>query len=1195
MKLNAFTKATPNAWLLKRYLIMMDSGLPWISGSLKRQIAMTMKLTTLLLIVALMQVSAKGFSQRISLNATNVPLEKVLHNIESQSGYVFFFDTKLVKQNVTVKINDASITDALNACLKSSALTFQIADKTIFIRKKKEQVPAPNVAPVPVKVSGRVTDTLGKTLPGATVLNKNTRKAVLTNDNGEFTLDANAGDQIAVSFIGYNFYTFSVTEGIPFQNVILHEGVSKLNEVVVSNGYQSLPLEKATGSYEQVGKDLLNRSVGTNVLGRLEGVSSILFDKRIGHDGELAVRGRSTLFANAAPLIVLDNFPYYGDINNINPNDIESITILKDASASAIWGVRASNGVIIVTTKKGARNKPLTVNFNANVTMADKPDAFYPPRMSSADFVDLEKQLFAKGFYSDDENSFAHVALSPVVELLIAQRDGTISAAEADKQINALAGQDVRNDLQRYWYKHAVNQQYALSLSGGSDKTSYLFSAGYDHNLTTLDGTYQRLNLRSANSFRFTERLQLDVSAYITDSKTLAGRNDPSSLVSIDGKELYPYAQLADSKGNALPVALDYRSSFISSSEAQGFQNWDYYPLSDYKNVTNRNNQLDLLLNTALKYKVWKGMDAEVRYQLESAQTQGSWLYGSNSYYSRNLVNQYTQVNGDGSLTLPVPAGGVMDGSDSRLLSNNFRVQLNYNNNWDKHQLTALAGYEYRNDHTHDRNFRDYGYDEDIQQGSPVDYVTSYLLSNYSYFIDSPVPYVNSYSSADNYNLSYYANLAYAYANRYSISASGRKDESNLFGVNANQKGVPLYSVGAAWTASNEAFYKVAWLPYLKLRLSYGYSGNVDNTLAAQAAIRYVGQSPLGKQTYASINNPPNPNLGWEKTGILNADLDFALAGNVLSGSLEYYRKKSTDLIGFQPLDQTTGVINPATNLFQYKGNVAAMKGSGVEVNLHSNNLTGAFKWQTDLLFNYAANTVTKYYSYNDLGSNYVANGLSVSPLVGMPLYTILTYKWAGLDPQTGDPQGYVNGQISKDYQAIISGTKTADLQYSGPGVPPFFGNFRNTVSYWGVSLSANISYKLGYYFMRTGISYAALLSSRATESDDYARRWQKPGDEKRTNVPSFVYPADSQRDQFYNQSAVNVEKGDHIRLQDIRLSYDIKPSDLRFMALKHLQVYAYAANLGLIWKSTKTALYPDYPYSVKPPKTFALGINGSF
>ncbi|QEC74671.1 SusC/RagA family TonB-linked outer membrane protein [Mucilaginibacter ginsenosidivorax] len=1044
-------------------------------------------------------------------------------------------------------------------------------------------------------ISGQVQDPGGRPIADVWVSVKSKQLQATTGADGRFTIAAQAHDTLTFTKAGYLPKTVLMHGEHEFK-ITMRLALQQMDEIkIVSNGYKSIPLENATGSYEQVGKELLNRSPGTNVLARLDGVSSILFDRRTGHEGEPGIRGRSTLFANASPLVILDNFPYEGDLNNLNPNDVDGITILKDASAAAIWGVRASNGVIVITTKKGLKNKPLAIGFNASVTVAAKPDAFYLPQMSPSDFIGVEKQLFAQGFYNDDEQSVTHTNLSPAVEVLIAQRDGQITAGQADQQLGVFAGHDLRNDLQKYWYHQAVNQQYALNLSGGTERVTYYFSAGYDHNLDALQGNYRRLNLRSDNNFTLGTKLKLDAGVYFTDSKTMAGRNDPSTLVSADGKQLYPYARLADDRGNALPVALDYRQSFTDASKANGFLDWSYTPLSDYRNTDNHSDQLNLLLNTALHYTIGGGLEAEVRYQLEAAQNNGTLLYGQDSYYARNVVNRYTQTAADGSLTRPVPAGGIMNSSDSRFQSNNLRVQLNYRKAWEQHQLTALAGYEYRNDQTTTRNFRDYGYNADIGQGMPVDYTTSFALANQSYQGVSTIPYGNNFGSFRNYNLSWYGNLAYAYGNRYSVSASARRDESNLFGVNANQKGVPLYSAGLAWTASNEAFYHLTWLPYLKIRLTYGYSGNVDNTLSAEAAIRYIGTSNIGHLTYASVANPPNPDLGWEKTGILNAAVDFTVAGGILSGSVEAYSKKGHDLIGFRQADQTTGVLNPATNLFQYKGNVAAMKGKGIELNLHAHILRRVFGWQTDLLFNYARNTVTSYDQTSNLGYNYVATGITVSPLEGKPLYSILTYKWAGLDPQTGNPRGYIHGVISSDAAAIIDKTTVDELQYSGPAVPPAYGNLRNTFSYRGWSVSANLSYRFGYYWTRYGIAYDALAFSRSNQSNDYASRWQKAGDEQHTNVPSFTYPTDSSRDQFYNQSSVNVEKGDHIRLQDVRLAYEPGEKQLRRFAIKHLQVYLYAANLGIIWKATKTSLDPDYPYSIKPARTIAIGLSGNF
>jgi len=1186
MKLNAFTKATPNAWLPKRFLI---------NGSLKRQIAKTMKLTTLLLIVALMQVSAKGFSQKINLSLTNQPLEKVLHTIESQTGYVFFFDSKLVKQNVSVKVSDASITDALNACLKGTALTFQIVDKTIFIQKKKEQMSAPNVVPVPVKVSGRVTDSLNKPLPGATVMNKNTQKAVLTNENGEFTLDANTGDRIAISFIGYNVYMFSVTEGMAAQNVVLHEGVSRLNEVVVSTGYQEIPAERATGSFVQVDNALLNRRVSTGILSRLEDVTSgLVFNRNVtGRTNDISIRGQSTIMGNTQPLIVVNNFPYDGDINDINPNDVLSISVLKDAAAASIWGSRAGNGVIVITTKKGNYNQPLKVSFNSNVTVGAKPDLFYQPRMSSADYIGVEQLLFKQGYYENAESSYNHVELTPVVQLLIAERDGKLSADETNRQIDALKNIDVRNDFNKYFYRKSVSQQYALSLQGGTGSQKYFLSAGYDKNLDNLvrNGNY-RVTVNGNNTYTFLkDRLELGTALYYTSGKTNSNNLGTDNIyASTSSGYLYPYASLADASGNPLPIQHDYNADFIKSAQQQGLLNWQYAPLQELRLADNTSSVTDYRLNANLKYRVLNSLNAEVLYQYGRFSSTSRNLHTPDSYFSRNLVNDYTQVGEDGTLTYPVPNGGILDMQDMTATSQDVRGQLNYSQNWGgKHALSAIAGYELRDLHTTGSTHRLYGYDSDHATSTAVDYLTQYVLyaDPYSYI---SIPNNDLQADLRDRNLSYYANASYAYDDKYTLSASGRLDRSNIFGVNTNRQGVPLWSAGLGWNASRESFYKLSWLPYLKLRATFGYNGNVYKNISAYTTAMYFAAGTDYSATglpFAQIINPPNPELRWERVRMVNFGVDFGLKNNVLSGTLEYYDKKGIDLIGATPFAPSTGITD-------FTGNYAGSSGRGVDVTLKSNNLTGQLKWATNFLLSYTTSKVTGYKSKSDAGSILTFGyGFQPYPVDGKPLNAIYSYPWAGLDPQTGDPQGYLNGQVSKDYGKIISSATAGNLIYNGPSTPTVFGALRNTFSWKQLSLSANISYRLGYYFRKRSVNYASVLSGYGGHGD-YSLRWQQPGDEQHTSVPSVPAAINGNRDNFYLYGEELVRKGDHIRLQDISLSYDLGREQLKRLPFSHAQLYVYANNIGLLWKVNKDGIDPDYQLG-PPPRTVALGLKFDF
>lgn len=645
-------------------------------------------------------------------------------------------------------------------------------------------------------------------LKGATVHVKGGNISAISDSDGQFFISLPSGEgTLLISYIGYQNKEISVDSLTGAKSrIYLSIAEASLKEVVISTGYQQIAKQKVTGSYERIGTELFSRTVSTDVLSRLEGiVTGLNVDKRTGNNS-ISIRGLSTIYASTQPLVVLNDFPYDGDINNINPNDIESISILKDASAASIWGARAGNGVIVISTKKGRFSQKPLIDVNSNISIAEKPDIFALPRISSSDFIDAEMDLFNKGFYTSMESSYDHPVLSPVVELLIKQRDGLISEADATRQINALKEMDVRNDFHKYWYKPSLNQQYSFNIKGGEENIRYYFSAGYDNNTSSLSNKYDRFTLSSSNSFYPLKGLEITAGLNYTLANNRYGRGDYTSVSSGTGVSLYPYAQLADEYGNPTAVLKDYRQVFKEESEQKGFLNWDYYPLQE-SNLTDNTSKLnDALFNTGLKYQFLKGLSVNLKYQYEQSSNEGRVLYNKNSYYTRNLINQYTQQTEAEEITRPIPEGDILNLSDGKTVSHSFRAQLDFNKDWNKHSLSAIAGYELKDlkniQHTSNR----YGYSDDVLTSIPVDYSGFYALSNYSYYLSATIPDNVSYMDRLTRFVSFFSNAAYTYDRRYTLSASARKDGSNLFGVNTNQKAVPLYSAGVAWEVSNERF-----------------------------------------------------------------------------------------------------------------------------------------------------------------------------------------------------------------------------------------------------------------------------------------------------------------------------------------------------------------------------------------------------
>jgi TonB-linked SusC/RagA family outer membrane protein len=886
------------------------------------------------------------------------------------------------------------------------------------------------------------------------------------------------------------------------------------------------------------------------------------------------------------PLIVVDNFPYEGNLNNINPDDVESITLLKDAAAASIWGARAGNGVIVITTKKGRFNTNLKLSVTSNISYTQKPDLFAVPSMAATDEIDVEEFLFAKGYYNNNiNNTTTRPVLSPVVELLVKQKNNILSATEAAARINVLRNIDVRNHILQYLYQPGFNQQYAATITGGSANNNYLLSAGYDNNINTLtNNLYNRLTLRWQHTVKVTKAIEWQTGLAYTQSNTQ--NNNIGSVQVGSGKGIYPYAQLADAQGNPLAIERDYRGAYKDTAGGGLLLDWKYRPLQELALADNTLRLKDLVLTTGIKFYLLPPFNAEIRYQFENSMATGRNYYSAQTYYVRNLVNLYSQIN-NGTVTRMIPQGGILDMSGNEINANALRGQLNFSKTWkNKHQLTAIAGGEIREVHTTANSNRTFGYNADVLTAVNVNYATAYPIYGNLYNA-SVIP--NNLSFADKLNrfISVYGNASYTFNNRYIFSASARRDASNMFGVAMNNKWQPLWSAGMAWNTSNEKFYHSKAMPYLKMRLTYGYSGNVNNSLAGVTTLQYTSTNTGGVTTlpYNMVNNYPNALLKWETVRMINTGIDFSLKNKLLSGSVEYYIKRSTDLVAAVPAD----ITNAGVNVFSR--NSAVLQVKGLDITITSKNADRDIKWYTTLLFSYNAPTVLKYLVPVSAAT---AVNAYMTPVEGRNPYSIISYKWAGLDATNGDPRGFLNGQVSKDYTNIISKAGWNDLVVQGAAIPLYFGALRNTFSYKNLSISANLSYKLAYSFRRPSINYTALFSTWTTHSD-YYKRWQQPGDETLTDVPSMTYPASSQRDQFYANSTATVEKGDHMRLQDINISYDVAPGKLKNWHMQHCQFYLYMNNLGILWRANKAMIDPDSPGSYPTPRTISLGCKIDF
>ncbi|PZR18253.1 MAG: SusC/RagA family TonB-linked outer membrane protein [Flavobacterium psychrophilum] len=1137
-------------------------------------------------------MSLPGLAQRITISQKNAPLRTIFTSIKEQTGISVIYETPLLRNanRVTLQINDLPLQDALKLIFEHQPIRYEYTpgSKVILLFPApltSIQSPTQSAAPTgKINIKGRVTTVSGEPVASATVYSKISKQVITTDANGNFSLnDVFSNEQLIVSYVSYETGIIDIN-GNKELHITLQPQVKELSEVVISTGYQKQSIEKLTGSFSKVNQELLNRRVSTTVLDRLDGVtSSVLFNKNlpnsIQNPSNISIRGRSTIHAYAEPLIILDNFPYTGDVNNINPNDVESITILKDAAAASMWGAYSANGVIVITTKSGKYNQAIKLSVNSNITIGGKPDLYYEPTLTSSEYIDVERFLFDNGYYTNRENDPRQLALSPAVEIMIKERNQTLSSSQATALLNDLRKQDVRRDKENYFYRKSINQQYSISASGGGIYNQYYFSAGYDKNLSSQVGNqYDRVTLNANNTYALLSR-KLELTTGIIFSSSQVKQTPPLLLLS-------PYASLVDANGQALPVNYGMRQPYIDTAGNGRLLDWNLRPLDELRLSNNRTTLTDYRINTGLKYTILKGLSANILYQYNRGFSEQRNLQGFETYFTRNLINQYTQINGD-SLITPVPYGSILDKVNQTYQAHNIRVQAEYNYTWSPtHTFNIFAGAELRSLINQISTSRLYGYDPERQTSLPVDYLTGFPLYHTPFYLFK-VPNIDKNRRTTDRYISYFVNAAYTIKKRYTISISSRKDESNIFGVKTNQKGIPLWSAGASWELSKESFYQQGnWLPYLRFRITHGYNGNVDRSVSAFTTASMLGMNNYGALP-GSIINPPNPALRWERIQMTNIGIDFTSINGIISGSLEYYHRRAEDLIGSSPLDPTTGNAN-------FRGNTANMKGNGVDITINTQNINKKyFKWISTILFSYTQDEVTDYKVQLSAIGSYL-NPDEFNPLKGRPLYSVYSLQWMGLDPITGDPQGLLDNEVSKDYRAILNSTNFNDLQYYGPANPVLFGSVRNTVEIKRFQLSFNIMYKAGYYFRRPTINYNELLDGYWGHTD-YLKRWQKPGDEAKTYIPSMRYPNNEQRNNFYTFSNVLVEKGDHIRLQDIRLSYSFNKHNIKRFPMQGLELYVYANNIGILWKANNQDIDPDYISGIPAPLSIAGGVKIDF
>jgi TonB-linked SusC/RagA family outer membrane protein len=1049
-------------------------------------------------------------------------------------------------------------------------------------------------------ISGQVDDESGNSIPGVTVKSNGANNSVVTDADGRFSffVPQNA-TEVSFSYLGYDRYEVKLQgTGKKVAIRLKPSAGNDLKEVkVVSTGYQTISPERSTGSAVVVTKKQLEQVPVANVIQRLEslvpgvrisitsGDNSFAYktnnpsistnSRTVGRsDYSMSIRGTSTVYAEAEanPLIVVDGAISDIDLSALNPNDIESITFLKDAAAASIWGVRAANGVIVVTSKKGTANQAPKIVFSSTFSVTGQPDLNYLKMMNSAQTINYEQELVNKGIIlAPSATTNFSATVSDVTDLTFKLRAGTVTQAQYDAQIAQYSARDSRDQLSKYMLQRATSQQYNLAVGGGGINSTYYYSGSYSKEIPNDVGSAaSRMTVTLNNTFKLFGKATLSTNfrgSFFNYQNNAVGL---STLLKPSSTTFMPYNQLVDADGNRVYKSNAYYSGWTSGLPARGYLDWNYNALDEIDNADNVNKVNNYSFNANLNIPIYKGLSANAFFTNERSFGTARIYNNENTFYYRNLVNSYTPLPATTTAkavnSLGIASGsGILNQVNSTTNNYTVRGQLNYDNTFaGKHQVTVIAGSEIRQTNAGQGSSTLYGYNMGTGLNTPVNYYTPYtVLQGYTQTLGG----APAQQDKTRRYLSYYSNAGYTFNGKYTLSASARYDDYNNFGVDRKLRATPLWSTGLKWDVAKESFMKSQhWISNLNLRATYGVNGNIAMGLYPFTAISILSNDATTGLPTASISAPANPSLRWEKTYVTNLGLDLGLLNNRLGATADFYRKHGKDLFYQFPLNATYGV-----NLLTR--NSTELIGKGLDLSLRGTYYTTK-DWDISSILNFSYNTNEVTDARFTPTTTFYSNPAYGSLLKGYASDKMMVYKNAGLDA-AGLTQIYdENGN-----KVAASGniTSLSALKYAGRSTAPYFGSFNTSVRFREFTLMAIATYQFGSVFLRPTItSYpTSRLGTSYDLSADVAKRWKKAGDEANTTVPDVAGIYASTSLLRYQQSDINVLKGDYIRLRELSLAYQI-PVGSFTNAVKSANFAFSARNLGLLWRANKEGIDPD-------------------
>lgn len=1182
--------------------------------SVGRRIFLSMRLTLGLTILLSVNVLAGALSQTVNLRLENATLREAFKAVKQQTGVYFVFNEEEVAREIklNVVLQNATLERAMQQILNGLPYTFECLEGMVVI-KPSEMAPQQREARVKI-VKGKVTDSHGVPLPGVSVMMEGATRGCATDTEGRYSLviENKPGVKLIFSFIGMSPET-RVWNGEEKIDVKMYEAVLGMDEVVVT-GYQTISRRESASAISSVkAEDIFIAgapSVDQMLQGKIPGLMVMNTSGEPSATPKIRIRGNSTINGSKAPVWVVDgvileqDVPFTASdlnsedaeylignaISGLRPQDIETITVLKDASATAIYGVKAANGVIVITTKKGAIGKP-TVSYHGDVVMNQRPSYRNFDLMNSNERMQLSKEIFEDGLkYYSSVNLDPADSYEGLLNELINRR---ITRTEfADKALE-MAGRNT--DWFDVLFRNSVTHSHSLGVSGGTEKVRYYFSAGYNDNEGAAKGS---------SSERFTSLAKVNVQmnkwiSFMTKFEYSTTKNkgyssvNPFSYAYKTSRTVTPYNE--DGSYHTYVMGGKYHYNVLKELENTG---------KDSK-VNDFNGLLDLKVNLI------KGLNYQGTFSFHNSNTnQREWQ--TEQSYAIALIRGYEYKQYDETIDdywkSALPYGGILKQGDIAKNGYTVRNALNYLKVIDGvHDVNLFVGSEIRGNKYRGVSITGYGWTPEFgERFMPVN--TTKFIENYAQAGRLNPMNTNSISRV----ASFFGTASYSYDNRYVFNFNIRSDGANKFGSNPKYRWLPTWSLAGKWNITNENFLSsfAAEGNYIGVRGSYGVQGNIHDDATPNLIIQIGNRNQVSNLDKSSIYRLPNPDLRWEKTTSWNAALDFTLFKGRLKGGVDVYKKHTEDLI----MDKTVATSNGRRRLYI---NAGKMDNTGVEgflnIGLIHNKL---LDWRFNVNFGRNVNEVTLANDdyYNDLEEIQMMldGNLAVE---GEKVGSMFSYHFGGLSDKNGYPLFY-----GKDGKLYHGGDPTRmELVRSGSIFPDLAGGFDTQFTFKRrLSLGLGFTYSIGGVKRLPAVydDKNRVVDPMANVSTNLKNRWRKTGDASRTDIPALY--SDEIAGDFYRQGLMNVPQGmnllttkectyfydlsdervakaDYLRLRLISLSYMVPEKCLNKVGISSMALRFQATNLH-VWANKKwQGLDPETPEAnipLLPSYSFSIDVS---